>query len=140
VWPDDESVLHIAKPAEGLVGSQVKRPHLEVLHIEVGNDRSYHHPSSKQAVLSTLVHRARALCDQDSLQVELVFLRDVFRQNGYNNRQIYRVLNRRPNISQPGNKPGSVAFLHYIGTECCPGITSNQWACLQRKYLVSSGR
>jgi hypothetical protein len=25
VWPDDESVIHIAEPAEGLVGSPVKR-------------------------------------------------------------------------------------------------------------------
>jgi hypothetical protein len=48
------------------------------------NAGSHHHPSSKQAVLSTLVHRARALCDQDSLHAELVFLKDVFRQNGYN--------------------------------------------------------
>jgi hypothetical protein len=24
--------------------------------------------------------------------------------------------------------------------ECCPSTTSNQWACLPRKYLVSSGR
>jgi hypothetical protein len=44
-----------------------------------------------------------------------VFLRDVFRQNVYN-RQIHRVLNRRPNISQPDDNPDSVAFLPYVGT------------------------
>jgi hypothetical protein len=33
------------------------------------------------------------------LQVELVFLRDVCRQNGYNDQQIHRVLNCCPNIS-----------------------------------------
>jgi hypothetical protein len=38
VWPDDEGVVRIMKPAEGLVGSQVKRPLLEILHIEVGSD------------------------------------------------------------------------------------------------------
>jgi hypothetical protein len=59
----------------------------------------HHHPSSKQAALSTLVDRARAICDEDSLHAELVFLRDIFRQNGYNDRQIHRVMNRRPNIS-----------------------------------------
>jgi hypothetical protein len=32
--------------------------------------------------------RARALCDESSLQVKLEFLRDVFKQNGYNNQQI----------------------------------------------------
>jgi hypothetical protein len=26
VWPDDKSVVHVAKPAEGLVGDQVRRP------------------------------------------------------------------------------------------------------------------
>jgi hypothetical protein len=45
-----------------------------------------------------------------------VFLRDVFRQNGYNDRQINRVLNRRPNISKTEDNPDSVAFLLYVGT------------------------
>jgi hypothetical protein len=62
------------------------------------------------------VQRARALCDQDSLQAELVFLRDVLRQNGYNDWQIQRVLNRRPNTSRPDDNPDSVSFLPYIGT------------------------
>jgi hypothetical protein len=46
------------------------------------NAKSHHHPLNKQAVLSTLLQRARALCDEDSLQAELVFLKDVFRENG----------------------------------------------------------
>jgi hypothetical protein len=77
------------------------------------NAGSHHHPSSKQAVLSTLVTRARAVCCGDSLHVELVFLRDV-RQNGYNDQQIHRVLNHCPNISQPDNNPDSVTFLSYV--------------------------
>jgi hypothetical protein len=36
VWTDDEGAVHVAKPAEWLVGSQVKCPLLEVLHREVG--------------------------------------------------------------------------------------------------------
>jgi hypothetical protein len=80
------------------------------------NAGSHHHPSSKQALLSTLVHRGRALCDQESLHAELVFLKDVFRQNGYNDRQIHRVLDRRPNIRQPEDNPDSVAFRPYVGT------------------------
>jgi hypothetical protein len=71
---------------------------------------------NKQAVLSIIVLRARTLCDQDSLHAKLVFLMDAFRQNLYNDRQIHRVLNRRPNISRPDNKPDSVAFLSYVGT------------------------
>jgi hypothetical protein len=38
VWPDDEAVVHVAKPTEGLVGGQVKRPLLEILHVEVGDE------------------------------------------------------------------------------------------------------
>jgi hypothetical protein len=37
--------------------------------------------------------------------VDLVLLGYVFRQSGYNNRQIPRVLNHRPNISWPEDKP-----------------------------------
>jgi hypothetical protein len=52
------------------------------------NVKSHHHTYSKHTAFSTLVHRAKALCDEDRLQAELVFLRDVFKQNGYNNQQI----------------------------------------------------
>jgi hypothetical protein len=45
-----------------------------------------------------------------------VFLKDVFRQNGYNDQQIHRVLKRHPNISQPEVNPDSFAFLPYVGT------------------------
>jgi hypothetical protein len=56
------------------------------------NVRSLHHSSNKQAVLSTLFHKASVLCDEESLHAVLVFLRDVYRQNGYNDRQIHNVL------------------------------------------------
>jgi hypothetical protein len=70
----------------------------------------------KSIIFSTLVHRARALCDQDSLHGELVFLGDIFRQNGYTERQIRRALNPRPRVGQSDDKPDSVAFLPYVGT------------------------
>jgi hypothetical protein len=60
-----------------------------------------------------MVHRDRALCDEYSLQAELVFLRDVFKQNGYNDRQIHRALNRCPHLDQPDTKSNSVAFLSF---------------------------
>jgi hypothetical protein len=78
------------------------------------NATSHHHPSNKQAVLFTLIHRARALCDEDSLQAELVLLKDVFKENGYNNQQIHRALNRRPHLPQL-DEPHSVAFLPVVG-------------------------
>jgi hypothetical protein len=80
------------------------------------NAKSHYYPSNKQAVLSTLIYRARALFDEDSLQAELVFLKDVFRENGYSDQQIHRALNRRPHLPQPDNEPHSVAFLPFVGT------------------------
>jgi hypothetical protein len=55
------------------------------------------------------------LCDEDSLQAELVFVMDVFKQSGYN-RQIHRALNRRPHLGQPDSKPNSVALLPFVRT------------------------
>ena len=36
----------------------------------------------------SLVHRAKALCDKESLAPELTFLTNVFKQNGYSHQQI----------------------------------------------------
>ncbi|PNF22911.1 hypothetical protein B7P43_G13899, partial [Cryptotermes secundus] len=105
--------IDIYRRPDGSLGHRVYR---KSTHTNLYLNAASHHPSKKQAALSTLVHRARALCDQDSLHAELVLLKDVFKKNGYNNRQIHRVLNRRPNISRPEDKPGSVAFLPYVGS------------------------
>jgi hypothetical protein len=106
--------LVIYRRPDGSLGHKVyRKPTHTNLYL---NAKSHHHPSKKQAVLSTLIHRARALCDEDSLQTLLVFLRDVFKQNGYNDRQIHRALNRRPHLPQPDNEPNSVAFLPFVGT------------------------
>jgi hypothetical protein len=48
-----------------------RKPIHTSLYLNVG---SHHHPSNRQAMLSTLVHRAGALCDEGSLNAELVFL------------------------------------------------------------------
>jgi hypothetical protein len=105
--------IDIYRRPDGSLGHRVYRKSTHTnLYL---NAASHHYPSNKQAALSTLVHRARALCDQDSLLAELRLLGDVFRKNGYNNRQSHRVLNRRPNISRPEDKPDSVAFLPYVG-------------------------
>jgi hypothetical protein len=80
------------------------------------NSNSHHHPSKKQAVLSTLVHGARSLCDQESLHGELEFLRTTFRQNGYSNQQIRRALNPPVRVVLTPDKPALVAFMSYIST------------------------
>jgi hypothetical protein len=44
-----------------------------------------------------------------------MFLRDIFKQNGYNDRQINRALNCCPRLPQL-DEPNSVAFLPFVGT------------------------
>ncbi|XP_023703192.1 uncharacterized protein LOC111862214 [Cryptotermes secundus] len=98
-------------------GSLDHRVYRKPTHINLYlNARSHHHPSSKAAALSTLVHRARTRCDQDSLRGELEFLKDTLRWNGYNDRQIHRALNRRPKHNQHDDRRDTVAFLPFIGT------------------------
>jgi hypothetical protein len=106
--------LDIYRRRVGSLGHKVyRKPTHTNLHL---NAKSYHHPPNKQAVISKLIHRASALCDEDSLQAELLFLKDIIKQNGYNGRQIHRALNRRPHLPQPDNEPNSVAFLPFVRT------------------------
>jgi hypothetical protein len=46
--------------------------------------------------------------------VELVFLRDIFRQKSYTDQQIRRALNPLPRVAQPDKNPDSFAFLPYV--------------------------
>jgi hypothetical protein len=46
------------------------------------HQNSHHHPANKQSVLTSLIHKAKALCDQDSLTQELEFLSTIFKDNG----------------------------------------------------------
>jgi hypothetical protein len=50
-----------------------------------------------------------------ALQADLVFLRDVFKQNGYNNRQIHRA-RQPPSIFRSTGQDQPVAFLPFVGT------------------------
>ena len=49
-------------------------------------------PPCKQSVLASLIHRAKALCDQDFLTQELQFLTTIFKENGYSSQQIWWAL------------------------------------------------
>jgi hypothetical protein len=82
--------IDIYRRPSGSLGHKVCRKHT---HTNLCLNCSSHHlPLNKHAILSTLVHRARVLCDQDSLHVELVFMGDIFRQNSYTNWQIHKTL------------------------------------------------
>jgi hypothetical protein len=67
-------------------------------------------------VLSTLVHRAGALCDHESLHDELEFLKDTFKRNGYGDRQIGRALDPPRRAATTPGKPTSVALLPFVST------------------------
>jgi hypothetical protein len=79
------------------------------------NTKSHHHPSNIQAVLSTMVHRVRAMCDEDKTVHGVGVPEGLFRRNSYKDQQIQNVLNCRPNTSKPDKKPSTVAFLPYAG-------------------------
>jgi hypothetical protein len=63
-------------------------------------------------VLSSLIHRAHALCDPDSLQQELDLLNTVFKQNGSNDHQIKWAMVPARKTPEPP-KPISTAYLPY---------------------------
>jgi hypothetical protein len=120
--------MDIYRRPDGSLGHKVYR---KLTHTNLYlNAKSHHHPSNKQVVQSTLIHRARALCDEDSLQAKLVFLRDSFKQNGYNDWQTHRALNLCPHLVQPDNEPHSVAFLPFLGTI---------FNCIRRHNIKSVG-
>ena len=77
---------------------------------------SHHHPANKQSVLTSLIHRARSLCDEESLPQDLEFLSLVFKNNGYNQRQIQRALLPRTLANKNNDKPTSIAYLPYTQT------------------------
>ena len=74
--------IDIYKKEDGSLGHKVYR---KPTHTNLDlHQLSHHHPANKHSVLSSLIHRAHALCDQDSLPQELDFLTTVFKENGYN--------------------------------------------------------
>ena len=82
------------------------------------HQKSHHHPANKHSVLSSLVHRAKTLCDQESLAPELTFLTNVFKQNGYSHQQIQRAIKPATRTNKTEDKPTSTAYLPYTQTTC----------------------
>jgi hypothetical protein len=78
------------------------------------NATSHHHPANKQAVLSTLVHGTKVVCDTDRFPQELQFLRETFRNNGYGEKQIFRALNPPTRDPPPREDHTSVSFLPFV--------------------------
>ena len=122
--------IDIYRKADGSLGHKVYR---EPTHTNLYlHQHSHHHPSNKHSVLYSLIHRARAICDQDSIAHELDFLTTVFKNNAYNNRQIQQVMKPAPQTPEPKDKPTSTAYIPY---------TNNTYGRLNRmlaKYNIKS--
>jgi len=64
--------IDINRKTDGSLGHKVyRKPTHTNLYL---HKKSHHHPANKHSVISSLVHRATALCDQESLAPELTFL------------------------------------------------------------------
>jgi hypothetical protein len=79
------------------------------------HQNSHHHPANKQSVLASLIHRATALCDQDSLTQEPEFLTTIFKNNGFSTQQI-QALKPATQTAQNNDKPTSTAYIPYTQT------------------------
>ena len=123
--------IDIYRKTDGSLGHKVYRKsnHTNLyLH-----QNSHHHPANKQSVLASLIHRAKALCDQDSLPQELEFLTTVFKDNGYSSQQIRRAMKPVTQTAKTDEKPTSTAYIPYTNniwpTQQNAGQTQYQKCC-----------
>jgi len=70
--------IDIYRKLDGSLGHKVyRRPTHTNLYL---HRDSHHHPANKQSFLASLINRAKALCDQDSLTQVLEFLTSIFQE------------------------------------------------------------
>ncbi|XP_046385940.1 uncharacterized protein LOC124155816 [Ischnura elegans] len=92
----------IRRRGDGTLGHKVyRKPTHTDLYL---NGQSHHHPSQKNAVLSSLIHRAKKISDEDNLQGELKHLKKTFIDNGYSHFQVHKAL-KRAFRQDKGDKP-----------------------------------
>jgi len=95
--------IDIYRKTDGSLGHKVYR---EPTHTNLYlHQNSHHHPANKQSVLASLIHRDKALFDEDSLTQELEFLTSVFKDNGYSSQQIRRAMEPATRTRRPVIKP-----------------------------------
>ena len=82
--------IDIYRKTEGSLGQEVyRKPTHTSLYL---HQNSHHHPANKQSVLASMIHKANALCDQNSFTQELEFLATVFKGNKYSPQQTRRTM------------------------------------------------
>jgi hypothetical protein len=111
--PDDESVVYMSEPAYRFVCCMFywKPTHTKLYLLQ----DSHHLPANKQSVLDSLIHRAKALCDQDSLTQELEIFTTDFKENGYSSQQM-QALKPVTWTTKINERPTLVAFIPYTQT------------------------
>jgi hypothetical protein len=91
--------------------------YIEAFEEETLKRATPHHPVNKQDILTTLVHRAKAICNSSSLLQELKFLHQNFWHNGNSEQQILQALNAPMRAPPQRNKdPVLVTFMLFVGT------------------------
>jgi len=83
------------------------------------NASSHHHPAQKSSVINSLVHRAISISQPDKLESELAHVKKTLQNNGYNKRDVDKIINRHlhPKPNTNSSEPQSsqkTAFLPYI--------------------------
>ncbi|XP_076397942.1 uncharacterized protein LOC143266273 [Megachile rotundata] len=111
----------ITRKADGTLGHQVYRKPTHTnryLHAT-----SHHHPSQKNSVITSLVHRATCISEQENLANELEHIRFTLQQNGYSKHKINRTIDRltnhttkptRNHTTDTHDKEHATTFLPYI--------------------------
>jgi len=106
--------IDIYRKTDGSLGHKVyRKPTHTNLYL---HQNSHHHPANKQSVLASLIHKAKALCDQDSLTQELEFLTTIFKDNGYSHQQIQQAMKQATRTAKTDVKPISTAYIPYTQT------------------------
>jgi len=106
--------IDIYRKTDGSLGHKVYRKSTHTnLYL---HQNSHHHPAKKQSLLASLIHRAKAPCDLDSLPQELEFLTTVFKENGYSHQQIGRAMKPVTRTAKTDDKPTSTAYISYTQT------------------------
>ncbi|XP_046400913.1 uncharacterized protein LOC124167151 [Ischnura elegans] len=108
----------IQRKPDGTLGHSVyRKPTHTNLYL---NGRSHHHPSQKQGVLTTLIHRAKIVADAENLPAEIKHLKTTFKRNGYSDRDFRLALGRtirpRKPTDEDNEKPLGRACIPYVST------------------------
>jgi len=102
------------RKTDGSLGHKIyRKPTHTILYL---HHNSHHHPANKHSVLASVVHIAKALCDEDSLAQELEFLTTFFKDNGYSPQQIRRAMKPATRTAKTNDKPTSTAYIPYTQT------------------------